>query len=103
MCGGLERPELLRVTRRSHQGRREANPGREEPSNDPLEHFEVCHGGVFACSKSAMEASRSKSCREPFRGEMRGIWWQTWAQRAQEGRIDIVWAASARAGRQPDV
>ena len=50
-----------------------------------LEHVEVCHGGVFACSKGAMDASRSKSCREPFRGEMSEIWGQTWSQRAWKG------------------
>ena len=46
-----------------------------------LGHFEVCHGGVFACSKCAMDAaSRSKSGREPLRGEIRGMWGQTRAQ-----------------------
>jgi hypothetical protein len=34
---------------------------------------------------SAMYASRSKSCREPLRGEVRGIWRQTWSQRARRG------------------
>ena len=39
-----------------------------------LDNVEVCRGGVFAASKKgAMDASRSKSCREPFRGEMRSL------------------------------
>ena len=85
MCDDLARPELLRSTWRYRQGRCEADRGPEEPSIDPARAFEVCHGGVFACSKSAMYASRSKSCREPVRGEMRGIGGQIWSQRAREG------------------
>jgi hypothetical protein len=57
----------------------------KSPASTQLEHFEVCRGRVFACSESAMEVNRSKSSREPFRGETRGIWWQTWAQRVRRG------------------
>ena len=100
MCGGLERPELLRSTQRYRQGRREANLGPKEPSIDPARAFEVCRGGVFACSKRAMYASRSKSCREPFRVESKGNVGQPWVKGAQWGvlspceRSQHVWGAN---------
>ena len=103
MCDGLARPELLRSTRRYRQGRREANLGPKEPSIDPLEHVGVCRGRVFACSKGAMNASQSKSCREPVRGEMRELGGADVVAASLEGRIAIVRAGSARAGRQPYV
>ena len=38
----------------------------KSPASTQLEHFEVWHGGAFACSKCAMDAaSRYKSGREP--------------------------------------
>ena len=39
MCDGLARSELLQVTRKSRRGRREANPGREEPTINPARAF----------------------------------------------------------------
>ena len=59
----------------------------KSPASTQLEHVEICHGGVFACSKSATEVNRSWSSRESFRGEIRGIWWQTWAQRVRRGLL----------------
>jgi hypothetical protein len=52
----------------------------ESLASTQLASVEVCRGGVFACSIGAMDASRSKSCREPFRGELRENWGQTWSQ-----------------------
>ena len=57
----------------------------KSPATTQLEHFEVCHDGVFACSKSATEVNRSKSSRASFRGEIRGIWRQTCVQRVRRG------------------
>ena len=60
----------------------------KSPASTQLEHFEVWHGGAFACSKCAMDAaSRSKSGREPFRGDIRGMWKQTRAQCARMGLL----------------
>ena len=50
-----------------------------------------------------MNASQSKSCREPVRGEMRELGGADVVAASLEGRIAIVRAGSARAGRQPDV
>ena len=60
---------------------------------------------LLAVRVCTMEASRSKSWREPFRGEMRGNWGQKWSQRArrERGGGAIVGAAPARAGHQTDV
>ena len=40
---------------------------------------------LLAAFPGAMDASQSKSCREPVRGEMRGIGGQKWSQRAWKG------------------
>jgi hypothetical protein len=67
-----------------------------------LDNVEVCRGGVFACSKGAMDASRSKCCREPFRGELRNLGADVVTVSSEEA-LSIVWAALARAERQTDV
>ena len=71
------------------------------PASTQLEHFEICHGGVFACSKSAMEVNQSKSSREPFRGEIRGIWWRTWAQRVRRALLALHGRPQLTRGANP--
>ena len=73
----------------------------KSPASTQLEHFEVCHGGVFACSKSAMEVNQSKSSREPFRGEIRGIWWRTWAQRVRRALLALYGRPQLTRGANP--
>ena len=73
----------------------------KSPATTALEHFEVCHGRVFARSKSVMEVSRPKSCREPFRDEMRGTWRQTWAQRVRGGLLALYGRPQLMRGAYP--
>jgi len=50
-----------------------------------------------------MEVNWSKSCREPFRGEVGGDLVAEAAVVSLGEAFGIVWAALARAGRQIDV
>ena len=71
----------------------------------PLEHVEVWHGGVFACSKSVLNdcVSIKELQRAVFVCREWGKCRAAVGEGSPVGGIVTVRAVSARVGRQPDV